>query len=96
MLSLSAWHSMQSARAAAWSALASLPGLRLCGPGRDLAGREGQRLCASTRADEVDVVVDTGTGAVLAVDQRILQTSSWFPGVPEGSLVQSDVFIPGR
>ena len=86
----------QSARAAAWSALASLPGLRLCGPGRDLAGREGQRLCASTRADEVDVVVDTGTGAVLAVDQRILQTSSWVPGVPEGSLVQSDVFIPGR
>jgi len=86
----------RGARNAAWSALASLPGLRLCGSGRDLAGREGQRLCASTRTDEVDVMVDTLTGSVLAVDQRILQTSSWFPGVPEGSLVQSDAFIPGR
>ena len=86
----------RGARNAAWSALASLPGLRLCGSGRDLAGREGQRLCASTRTDEVDVLVDTVTGSVLAVDQRILLASSWFPGVPEGSLVQSDAFIPGR
>jgi len=86
----------RGARAAAWSALASLPGLRLCGPGRDLAGRAGQRLCASTRTDQVDVLVDTGTGSVLAVDQHILQASSWFPGVPVGSLVQSDAFLPRR
>jgi hypothetical protein len=85
-----------SARAAAWSYLASLPGVHLCGLGKDLAGRGGQRICASTRANEVEVLVDTVTASVLAVDQRILQASSWFPGVPAGSLVQSDAFIAGR
>jgi hypothetical protein len=86
----------ESARAGAWSYLASLPGLHLCGPGKDLAGRAGRRICVSTRANEVGVLVDTATGSVLAVDQRILQASPWFPGVPEGSLVESDAFLPNR
>jgi hypothetical protein len=84
-----------SARAAAWSVLTALPGLHLCGLGRDLAGRAGQWVCASTRANEVEVLVDTATGSALAVDQRILQASSWFPGVPRGSLVESDTFTSG-
>ncbi len=85
----------RDARSAAWSVLVSLPGLRLCGQGRDLAGRHGQRICASTRTEEIEVLVDTGTGSVLAVSQRILKASPWFPGVPEGSIVLLDTFIPG-
>jgi hypothetical protein len=85
----------RATRSAAWSALASLPGLHLCGLGRDLAGRRGQQICASTPTEEVEVLMDTGTGSVLAVSQRILRTTSWFPGVPDGSVVQSDAFIPG-
>ncbi len=85
-----------NARSATWSVLVSLPGLHLCGQGRDLVGRYGQWICASTRTDQIEVLLDTRTGSVLAVAERLLKADShWFPGVPAGSIVQSDAFIPG-
>jgi hypothetical protein len=84
-----------AARAAAWSLLASLPGLHLCERGRDPAGRNGQWVCTTSHTREAGVLLDTGTGAVLAVSERILTASRrWFPGVPAGSLVLSDAFLP--
>jgi hypothetical protein len=85
----------RSARAAAWAELASLPGLHLCERGRDPAGRNGQWVCTTSQTREAGVLLDTGTGSVLAVSERILTASrQWFPGVPAGSLVLSDAFLP--
>lgn len=79
-------------RAAAWRALAALPGLHLCGPGTDLAGRHGTGICADDGNDEVEVLVDTGTGAVLAEEDRILKQSPLYPTVPAGSLTEATAF----
>jgi hypothetical protein len=82
-----------AARSAAWDSLASLPGLRLCGSGTDLAGRPGRELCADDDNDETRLLVDAPSGTVLAVEDRIRTQSPLYPGVPAGSLIGSDTFV---
>jgi len=81
------------ARSAAWYALASIKGLRLCGPGADLAGRRGEGLCADAKGEEVEVLIDPHTGSVLAVEERLLKPSLLYPNVPAGSLIGSTTFL---
>jgi hypothetical protein len=82
-------------RSAAWTVLASTQGLYLCGNGTDLAGRHGQGLCVDTGQHETEILVDSGTASVLAVEDYLLKQSPSYPGVPNGSLIQSDTFISG-
>jgi hypothetical protein len=83
-----------ASRAAAWSALASVPGLRLCGSAADLAGRRGQAVCAAAQGEEVEVLIDVGRDSVLAVKQYLLKPSRLYPGVPNGAKIGSDTFLP--
>jgi len=82
-----------SARSAAWHAVASITGLRLCGSGTDLAGRRGEGLCADSQGEEVEVLIDSNTGSVLAVEERLLQPSLLYPNVSAGSLIGSTTFL---
>lgn len=81
------------ARSAAWHAVASITGLRLCGSGTDLGGRRGDGLCADSQDEEVEVLIDTHTGSVLAVEERLLQPSLLYPNVSAGSLIGSTTFL---
>jgi hypothetical protein len=83
-----------ASRAMAWSALASVPGLHLCGSARDLAGRRGKGICADAQGEEVKALIDTARNSVLAVEQRLLKPSALYPGVPSGSNIGSDTFLP--
>ena len=83
-----------AARAAAWSALASVPGLHLCGSASDLAGRRGEAVCADAQGEEVKVLIDAARNSVLAVEQGLLKPSALYPGVPVGSIDGSDTFLP--
>jgi hypothetical protein len=82
----------QAARAAAWQALGSVPGLRLCGGGADLAGRRGRWLCVSAQGEETEVLVAPMADSLLTVVDRITRPSPLYPGVPAGSIVESDAF----
>jgi hypothetical protein len=82
----------RQARKATWLALASLPGARLCGTSTDLLGRRGEGICASVPTEEIEVLVDPFTAQVLAVVQRVLQPTPLFPGIPVGTVVESDTF----
>jgi hypothetical protein len=81
------------ARSAAWHAVASVTGLRLCGSGTDLSGRRGEGLCADSQGEEVEVIIDAYTGSVLAVEERLLQQSPLYPHVPAGSVIGSTTFL---
>jgi hypothetical protein len=85
----------RATRSAAWTALASVPGLRRCGSGKDLAGRPGHWLCVSAGGEEAKVLIGGRAGSVLAVADRLLQPSAFYPGVPDGSIIEADTFIPG-
>jgi hypothetical protein len=80
-------------RAAAWRAIALLPGLHLCGPGTDLAARHGQTLCADAGGEQTRILIDPATGAVLAVEQHLLQPSPLYPTVPGDTLTESATFL---
>jgi hypothetical protein len=82
-----------AARSSAWRVAASLPGLRLCGSPTDLSGRRGVGLCVDAGGEEVEVLVGTPAGSVLAVEQRLLRQSLAYPTVPAGSLIASTTFI---
>jgi hypothetical protein len=82
-----------AARATAWRVLATVPGLHLCGGGTDLAHRHGQGLCADSSGEETEILVDTGTGSVLAVEDRLLQPDRMYPMVPDQTLISSTTFL---
>jgi hypothetical protein len=85
-----------AARAAAWRVVAALPGLRLCGNGTDLAGRSGQGLCEDFSGEETEILIDTSTGSVLAVEEWLLRPSRMYPMVPSGGMVSSTTFLSQR
>lgn len=82
-----------AARAAAWQAVASLPGLRLCTLGADPAGRRGQGVCVDDSEDEMEMLVDTTTGAVLEVQDRLLRQGPLYPLVSAGTVIESTTFV---
>jgi hypothetical protein len=79
-------------RSAVWMSVATLPGLRLCPPATDLAGRTGSTLCVSAAGHQTELVVDPASGTVLAVEDRLLQASADYPAITPGTLVQSATF----
>ena len=83
-----------AARIATWTAVGSLPGLRLCGGAADLAGRHGEGICAEAAGEQVKIVMDVRRGLVLAVQERLLRQSALYPGVPAGGMYSSDTFLP--
>lgn len=82
-----------AARRAAWRAVAVLPGLRLCGSGADLVHRRGTGLCVDSSGDETEILVSTRTGAVLAVEDRLLRRDRMYPLVSTGSMISSTTFV---
>jgi hypothetical protein len=82
-------------RAAAWQVIASLPGLSIC---PDLPGQAGPGaigLCIGSSGDEILVNVDPGTGAIVAIADRLTQTSPAYPHVAAGTIVESSTFLSG-
>ncbi len=73
-------------------ALASLRGIRTCGPRHDPVGRRGYSVCAESGISSVEVVLDPRTGIALATDERLKDTSALFPHVRAGTIVESDTF----
>jgi hypothetical protein len=80
------------ARAAIYVDMASLEGIRSCGQGVDMLGREAVGLCVASDGREVEVLLSPKAGAALAVEQRITATSPLYPGLPVGTLVESNTF----
>lgn len=81
-----------AARAAAWRAVASLPGLRTC---RTQSGQPGPRaitLCIDSADDETLVSVGLDTGAILTIADRLLRRSPVYPHVRAGTIIESSSF----
>lgn len=84
-----------AARSATWMAVATLPGLHRCPDAADLAGRRGEALCAPGQGHETELLVDPSSGAVQAVEDRLLRRSAAYPGISPGTLLESDTFTGG-
>jgi hypothetical protein len=83
-------------RAALFSDIAVLPGLRTCGSGRDWLGRYGTRLCVLDPQYRVDVLLDVRSGSVLAVEERVREPVPLYADLPAGSVVEADTFSSNR
>jgi hypothetical protein len=77
-----------AARSAAWQVVASLPGLGFC-----RAGPRTVQLCVSSADDQTLVNVDTDTGAILTIADRLLRTSPAYPHVASGTVIGSSTFL---
>jgi hypothetical protein len=77
-----------AARSAAWQVVASLPGLGFC-----QSGPRTVQLCADDAGDQTLVSVDTDTGAIVTIADRLLRTSSAYPHVASGTVVGSSTFL---
>lgn len=84
-----------AARRALFADIASLPGLRTCGIETDLLHRRAPTVCATDSRFETDLLIDTGTGSVLGVEQRVRQRSVAFAGLSPRSVIQFDTFAGG-
>ena len=80
------------ARSAAWQALASLPGLSICANQPIQARTHTAELCIDSPTDETQISVDTSAGAILAVTDRLIQSSPLYPHVPAGTVDNSSTF----
>jgi hypothetical protein len=88
------------ARSAAWRAMASLPGLRICRPGNAI--RIGSSttsrytsLCVNSAGEQNIVVVDPDFGTIRAVAERLLRPSALYPHVPAGTAVYISIYAVG-
>jgi hypothetical protein len=73
-------------------AVAAQPGLHTC----TAAARAGVAdLCIDDPGDEVRISVDTGTGTILAIADRLLRVSPMYPHVAVGATVDSSTFVTG-
>jgi hypothetical protein len=82
-------------RAAAWQVMASLPGLSIC---HDLPGQADPGtvdLCIGSSGDQTLLNVDTSTGAIITIADRLRQASPAYPRVTGGTIVGSSTFVSG-
>jgi hypothetical protein len=79
-------------RHAAWQALVSVPGMHGCAGGRDSAGRSGHWMCISTPPDELRILTSTRGQQVLCVEELLMAPSLRYPGVPAGSVIESNTY----
>lgn len=84
-----------SVRAALFTAIAAIPGLRVCGiHGPDeLAVRRGSSVCVAGGNFETELAFDAQTGSVVMVVQRVRVRSPAFADLPGGTAIQSDTFV---
>jgi hypothetical protein len=82
-------------RHAAWKALMSLPGIRGCTGGRDNAGRSGRWLCIWTPVNELRILLSTTEQKVLCIQNLLTAPSPRYPGVPAGSLLETNTYVTG-
>lgn len=82
-----------AARSAAWRAIAAQPGLRRCGAGADPVGRHGLALCANVGDTETQILVNPGTCAILAIQERLLHQTPLYPFIPVSGLTSSNTFL---
>lgn len=80
-------------RSAAWHIVASLPGLGLCKDQSGQAEPHTVEICAGAVGEQTLVSVDTGTGAIVTIMDRLLQTSPMYPHVAAGTIVGSSTFL---
>jgi len=83
-------------RHAAWNTLVSLPGIHACGGGRDSAGRGGLWMCLRTPPDELRILTSARERRVLCVKELLIAPSLRYPGVPAGSVIESNTYVAHR
>ena len=75
-------------RGAILSAMAELPGIRLCAPPQ---GRFVD-VCIDAANDRYEALIDPRNGTLVAIQQRILAPSPLFPTLQSGFVVERDAF----
>lgn len=80
-------------RHAAWKALVSLVGIHGCAGGRDGAGRSGRWMCIRTPPNELRILTNTREQKVLCVEDLLTAPSLRYPGVPAGSVIESNTYL---
>jgi hypothetical protein len=80
-------------RSAAWRVVASLPGLRTCQARSSRPGSRVVGLCIDSADDETIVSVAAGTGAIVAVADRLMRSSPMYPHVRVGTVIESSTFL---
>jgi hypothetical protein len=79
-------------RHTAWKALVSLAGIHGCAGGRDTADRSGRWMCISTPPNGLMILTSTGEQKVLCVEELLMAPSLRYPGVPAGSVIESNTY----
>jgi hypothetical protein len=80
-------------RHAAWKALVSIPGIHGCTGGRDSADRSGRWMCISTPPDELRILTSATKQQVLCIEELLTAPSLRYPGVPAGSVIESNTYL---
>jgi hypothetical protein len=85
-----------SVRHAAWKALVSLAGIHACTGGHDIAGRSGSWICINTPVNTLKILTNAKEQQVLCLEELITAPSLRYPGVPAGSVILSNTYLPWR
>ena len=72
--------------------MAALPGLHACPSPLNPIRPQATDLCIDSPVDQTQISVDTGTGAIIAVADRLVQPSPAYPHVAAGTVVESSTF----
>ena len=75
--------------------MASIPGLSICQEPPGQAGPDTIGLCTDSSGDETLVSIDSKTGAIVTIADRLTQTSPAYPHVAAGTIVGSSTFLSG-
>jgi hypothetical protein len=84
---------LPSARSGIAAAVSLLPGVHICSPSADRLDRPGVSLCVEDRYGVTEILVRIKHPVVLAINERTSTTSTLYPGLKQGSLIQQDAFI---
>jgi hypothetical protein len=79
-------------RMAAWSAILAIPHSSSCAADVDPVGRRGEAVCVSGQGYETEIIFNSKTLAVLAIEQRLTERSALYPGVAKGEVFASYTF----
>jgi hypothetical protein len=80
-------------RSAAWTVIASLPGLNICQKQPDPTRPDTIELCIDTGQTGIHVGVDARSGAIVSIAEILLRPSQLYPHVPPGTMVGTTTFL---
>ena len=83
----------KAARSAAWQAIASLPGLRVCQARPSPLQPRQVQLCLASAGEETLLSIDLDTASILSISERLLQPSPMYPHAAGGTIVGSTIFV---